>query len=495
MNSSLTAKVCGLLVILAAAQACGKKDKKNDPAPITPDVMITDQKQSGDTVTVDFDSTQENAKFDCKVVRGTAEDEWKDCSLGKTFAFKTDANVKTTFYVRARNGDLTSQPIDLAFEASQDQTAGFKVSINEKSNIQSAVKGYGQYEISFNAEGTDSRNIQFMCKVGDKDYQVCTSPFTFSADRNGNAPVVYVYAVDLDTNTNSVEDYIDTNAAATMNRAYDSAQPQLGDFYSVRIPARANARDLQFYISEYATSKTDNTELDMWRIMPGYDQRYIGNTKCAMEHQEVVNALTPSGRKIVYCNGTPAGDVYKFMTRYRWARNHIELITEPEVTNQTGERTIVMMNAFDGERDLMQKRTRFDRECFNSISGVQYNGFVKVFDDYWGREVFAAIYSCQSQRSTRDAGVDGTFGPNLGGKMDTWTVSAAFIIRSTEAYLPRHQNQCVPVQGGTIPCWNEIMPRADHILEVLVKSNQRGSLYLSTGRARSIINNLVVPIR
>jgi hypothetical protein len=166
------------------------------------------------------------------------------------------------------------------------------------------------------------------------------------------------------------------------------------------------------------------------------------------------------------------------------------------VTNRTGERTIVMMNAFDGERDLMQKRTRFDRECLNSVSGIQYVGAAKVFDDFFGRPVMAAIYTCQSQRSLRDVqGPDGTLGPALGGKRDEWTVSAAFVMRGTEAYLPRHQNDCQPVPKGVIPCWDRIMPRAEHILEVLVKSNQSGSTFISTGNARRLIENMVRPIR
>ncbi|MDA9951139.1 hypothetical protein N9D31_01065 [Oligoflexaceae bacterium] len=498
-----TLRVITTIALLGTLVSCGKSKSNHEPAPIAPEVEILGQRdQNGQTI-VTYQSAQENAQYECRVDRGQQSGPWTECN-DRNFAFNATGDVDTTFTVRAVNGDLTGEPQSIVIPkqpVEEPQKDPFAVSIAEKSDASQVQSQDGQYRISFSASGAESQNLQYMCKLDSGQFSPCQTPFQFQANQDGSLPNVSVYAIDPVTNQQSLEDIIylsgrDQNGQYEQRVLAESVEVQLSDFYMINIPTRSYRSDTQFYISEQATSKTDNANLDVFRIMDGYDPRYIGNTNCLMEGFMPVNALTPSGQRALYCNGTPRGDVFKYLTDHRWARNHLELITEPEVTNQTGERTIAMFNAFDGENDLMQSRTRFDRECANSLSGIQYVGAARVFDDFFGRPIFAAIYTCQAQKSSRDAGLgDGTLGPALGGKLGLWTVSGAFIIRESEAFLPTQQSQCAPVQNGQMPCWNEIMPTSTSMLEVVIKSNRTSSTFISTGDARRLIEQLVIPIR
>lgn len=223
MKLSLAIKLCGLTAILAMSQGCGKKDKKSNPAPIQPNVEITGLTSEGDMTTVTYRSTQENVAYECKVDRGVQEGPWTECPPSG-FAFRTDSSVKVKFSVRAKNGTILSEIASRDVDASSNQKSSFQVEIVEKANPKSALQTNGQYQITFFAKGTDSQNLQYMCKVGAAQAKNCTSPFSFSSDNSGNAPTVNVYAIDLNTNANSDKDYIDLSAT------YDSSNYRTGAF-------------------------------------------------------------------------------------------------------------------------------------------------------------------------------------------------------------------------------------------------------------------------
>ncbi len=197
---------------------------------------------------------------------------------------------------------------------------------------------------------------------------------------------------------------------------------QIGSFYEYLVPN-------DMHVTEYATTKTYNGALEFFRIMPESDPFYLGIYKCDGEFDTRMTAARPDGNGFNdYCQSTPQRDLYKWLTDYRLANNHLEVATNQELINGYNQDKI-LINVFDADYDYLVGRSRFDQLCMNKRGTITktFRPIRFADNDFWGEAVRADFYMCVTEL----AGVGpGTF-PISGEK---WWVGAFFIHQDTESF-------------------------------------------------------------
>lgn len=190
---------------------------------------------------------------------------------------------------------------------------------------------------------------------------------------------------------------------------------QIGSFYNFLVPD-------DMHVTEYSSSKTFNSQLNFYRVTANSDPFYIGNYDCSGIFDRFVTASAPSGQPYDYCHTTPTGDIYKWLTDFRLANNHIEVATnEEQVTPNNHER--IMINVFDRDYEYMRGRSRFEQLCLNrngSITKTPYQ--IPFVQDFWNdptRVNRAEFWMCDVQLA----------GGNNNGfpQVEQWRVGGFFI--------------------------------------------------------------------
>jgi hypothetical protein len=143
-----------------------------------------------------------------------------------------------------------------------------------------------------------------------------------------------------------------------------------------------------------------------------------------------------------YCLTTPPNrDMYKWLTDYRLANNHLEIATDPQDVVHNPNLTPGMglpnheritINVFDRDYEYMQDRSRFEQLCMNRRGTITKTPPIRFIDrGFWGENVKAEFYMCTEH----------LVGPGFGGLPnggDKWWIGS-FFITSDGLNLPRYE--------------------------------------------------------
>jgi len=200
----------------------------------------------------------------------------------------------------------------------------------------------------------------------------------------------------------------------------------IGNFYEFTVPEG-------MHVTEYSTTKTYNRQLSFYRVLSEFDPHYIGNSMCNGYADRRITALTPRGEPLDYCHSTVQDDIYKWMTDYRLANNHIEVATDGDIVAQNpAAHQRIMINVFDADYEFQRSRTRFEYLCMNRpiVKGPP----MRFLQNFWAvDEVWAEFWMC-------DTDLPGT-GPGLPG-IEQWRVGAFFIVDSASALPDMYCTAC-----------------------------------------------------
>lgn len=214
---------------------------------------------------------------------------------------------------------------------------------------------------------------------------------------------------------------------------------QLGSFYEYLVPEG-------MHVTEYATTKTYNGQLNYYRILPESDPYYLGNYRCDNEWDRRITAPSPSGKYFDYCNTTPTRDLYKWLSEFRLANNHLEIATDPdEVTPTHHDR--IMLNVFDLDYEFMASRSRFEQLCMNRRGTIQKTPPIRFLErGFWGEWVKAEFLMCVASIAGQ--------GPGLPSSNDKWWVGGFFISKENldlplyECYTRDYQADYAAANGN-----------------------------------------------
>ena len=200
----------------------------------------------------------------------------------------------------------------------------------------------------------------------------------------------------------------------------------IGSFYEFVVPP-------SMHVTEYSTTKTYNCQLSFYRVLSDFDPHYIGNALCNGYGDRIITALTPRGAQLDYCHSTLQDDVYKWLTDYRLANNHIEVGTDADIVEanpMAHER--IMINVFDADYEFQRSRSRFEYLCMNRP--LIKSPFIKIVNDFWQREELRAeFWMC-------DVDLPGT-GPGFPG-IEQWRVGAFFMVDQFSELPNMYCNTC-----------------------------------------------------
>jgi hypothetical protein len=187
---------------------------------------------------------------------------------------------------------------------------------------------------------------------------------------------------------------------------------QIGSFYEYMIPQ-------DMHVTQYATTKTFNNQLSFYRVMADSDPYYVGNYGCYQDFDRRISAASPSGKVYDYCHTTPQRDLYKWLTDFRLANNHIEVATNADEINPYNHERI-MINVFDTDYEFMHDRSRFEQLCMNKRGTIQKTPPIRFMDrGFWGENVKAEFFMCVAELASS--------GPGLPQAGDEWWIGAFFI--------------------------------------------------------------------
>lgn len=162
------------------------------------------------------------------------------------------------------------------------------------------------------------------------------------------------------------------------------------------------------HVTTYATTQTASARINFIQIMN--DPYYVGNYNCTGPFDKRIDV---DGGE--YCNVTPDGALFDWLTDKTVARNHVEVATNPEVVKKyPEEHDRIVINQFDSQYEFYYNRSRFDHLCRHVAETITVTPEpIDVFEGFWrGREVAARFVSC--------------YGPLAGTGSDLWFDQGTF---------------------------------------------------------------------
>ena len=132
------------------------------------------------------------------------------------------------------------------------------------------------------------------------------------------------------------------------------------------------------HVTTYATTQTATTRLNFIQVMN--DPYFVGNYNC--------NG-TPMDRpfedgNLQYCNVTPNGALFNWLTDNTVSLNHVEVATDQIIVdNNPMEHDRMIINQFDSEYEFSYIRSRFAYLCRNVQQTITVTEPILLTNTFW----------------------------------------------------------------------------------------------------------------
>ena len=385
-------------------------------------------------------------RFECK---REYELSYRRCPAGNGYSFTNMIDGSTySLMVRAYHTPTKSWAKDENGDMLEFQIKLPSLTVIGKEQLEQSTEGIKQIAFDQNTLG----GLGVFCALDDAQATDCTLGYTVNLDDENMAPGPHKLTItSRDSQGAVVATEIINFCAKTCQTGGEGGEGGEGEQPGEPVPLIQDFLVGNFYIysvpehmhvTEYATNKNAFNRLQFYRISPQSDPNYIGNYACDGVFD---NRFSPDDLK-VYCETTPpVEDIYKWLTDYRLANNHIEVGTSPEAIDQGARNERVMINVFDRDYDYVRGRSRFEQLCLNRRGAITRSPFpIRVMRNFWGEPVRAEVWTCTVDLA-------GRVGTNALPGIQQWQV-AGFFITNDGADLPLPDLSCFDFEA--CPCQN-----------------------------------------
>lgn len=356
---------------------------------------------------VDGAASTEDVRYECKRENETV---FRRCPSGDRYEFldlKDGYNYGLAVRAVLRDGGTVAQEDGVSFTVEMNN-----ISINGADQLQSKT-GTAQMQFSHgNATG-------FACAIDQAQPSDCTQGLQVRLNQlsQGNHSLL-IQA--LGPNNAIIATETLTFCAKTCGGEgggpVQVMEPNfvLGAHYAVTVPTG-------FHVQQYSNDLNFNGALDFYRISVDSDPYAIGIDRCIGEWDMITSAMSGAGDVYDYCRSTRPHVVQNFLLEHRFANNHMQMATDPElIASGQAPHEVILFNMFPEVGESFYTESRFAKLCRNGIGGIALsppvafaNGF---FDINW---LHAQFSSCVVTL----AGV----GPGFGQGPQVWNVGVFYI--------------------------------------------------------------------
>ncbi len=405
-------------------------------------------------------------RFECK---GGSEVDFRPCQdasgNGKAYEFAT-LNNGASYSLSVRAAHIPSGQKGL------EEVLTFKVDLSGASQLQ--VSGAEDLEkgvsrSSYPIKIDRSLAQSFTCTLDNNALDCSNGQFVFNPSAMGITSGNHVISIVGMGPSGEEVAYRDINFCVGQNCESSGAdipvtnQPlALGTFFDFTIfPG--------LHLEAYSSTKTRNGDLEYFFVA----NQNAMNSGCVSRRYEVIPLRSPGNEVLEYCHGTMTRDEYKAMNDYRFANNHIEVLTDSGIEDQV----YILAQAYDSDIEFMNSQTLFKNHCQNRpIEVVQQ---VPLFQDWiWDRAVRGTMYKC-------DAYLSGSIATGL--QMEEWKVVGVFLAEGDKLPDIYSGTQC---NNSVSPCSFKY-PKAIEIvyMETASRANSFDDRFFA--RAKAAINSAV----
>jgi hypothetical protein len=298
-----------------------------------------------------------------------------------------------------------------------------EIEVTGQDQLENSLTGIVDLEFVVSAQNVECSLIGQTSESA-SDFEDCTNGYQIPLDRMQSGPYSLIINA-RNRNGQTVANKVIHFCARSCETIGQAVEPvlqsfQVGSFYEFAIPEG-------MHVTEYATTKTYNNSLSFYRVMSDSDPHYIGNYSCDRLFDRKIQASTPAGEILDYCHSTPTSDLYKWLSDYRLANNHIEVATDHDIIQQdqfSHER--IMINVFDRDYEFMRSRSRFEQLCMNRIGAISHTPAIALVQDFWlADELRAEFWMCDTSLVGSGLGLPGS---------EEWRIGAFFIVHDGDGF-------------------------------------------------------------
>lgn len=312
------------------------------------------------TLTLEFGvnggPSAEDVRYECKRENETV---FRRCPSGDRYEFlDLRDGYSYGLAVRAvlRQGGAVAQEEGVSFRVELTN-----IDITGADQLQAKT---GTAQMQFALEGAD----RFSCTIDQEQPSDCTQGLQVrlnSLSEGNHSLVIQAMRADQSILASETLSFCAISCGGTDGGPVQTLNPifMLGSHYTVNVPQG-------MHVQQYSSNVNPNGALDFYRVSVDSDPYAIGIDRCVGEWDMITSALSPRGDSYDYCHSTRPQVVQNFLMERRFANNHLQIGTDPDVIDQNpNAQQVILFNMFTQYAESFHTQSRFATLCQFGLDG------------------------------------------------------------------------------------------------------------------------------